>query len=92
MGLGRSIMKKLTKIATLALSVAVAALPAHASDGTSAAATAGATSAKGDAAKVGAGKKICINLVPDTGSRLVDRQCKTKAQWADEGVELAPKK
>jgi hypothetical protein len=85
-------MNKFTKIATLALSVATAALPAHAFDSASAAATAAASSAKGDAAKVGSEKKICINVVPDTGSRLVDRQCKTKAQWAQEGVELAPKK
>lgn len=33
----------------------------------------------------------CGNVIFDTGSRIARRMCKTKEEWSDQGVELAPK-
>ncbi len=66
------------------------AQPAGAADGATAAAS--AASAASIQAKASQPKKICINVVPDTGSRLARRTCKTKAEWVDEGFDLDGKK
>jgi hypothetical protein len=86
-------MKNTVKFAAMALSAFVVALPAQASAFVSAAAKASASSAEGGgAAKAAESKKYCLNVTPDTATRMSKRQCKTKAEWADQGVELAPKK
>jgi hypothetical protein len=90
-------MTKLLKIAALAvpacatLALAQPAFAAGGSAGASTAAVTAATSASG-LAKAAQAKRICINVVPDTGSRMARRMCKTKAEWADEGVDLNAKK
>ena len=91
-------MTKLLKIAATALpafAVLALAQPAGAADDTTAAATAAAASASSAAgvkAKGPARQKFCINVIPDTGSRMTRRMCKTKAEWADEGVDLDSRK
>jgi hypothetical protein len=86
-------MKNIARIAAMALTAFAVALPAHASADTSAAAKVAASSAEGGgAAKSAESRKHCINITPDTASRMSKRQCKTKAEWAEEGVEFAPKK
>ena len=85
-------MTKYLKIAALpACGMLALAQPAHSFDGTAAAA-ASAVSAAGTQAKAPETKKICINLIPETGSRMTRRMCKTKAEWADEGVDLDSRK
>ena len=90
-------MTKLLKIAgyTVATCATIAlAQPATAAEGVTAAATAAATAdsaASGETKPAGA-KKYCINVIPDTGSRMARRMCKTKAEWADEGLYLDTKK
>lgn len=37
-------------------------------------------------------KRVCMNVVLDTGSRLARRMCMTKAEWANEGVDLDARK
>jgi hypothetical protein len=86
-------MKNTAKIAAMALSAFAVALPAHAAADTSAAAKVSAPSPEGGgAAKAAEPRKHCINYTPDTASRVSKRECKTKAEWAEEGVEIAPKK
>ena len=43
-------------------------------------------------AKRAESKKYCVNTYMDTGSRLGRAQCKTKKEWAAEGVEIGSKK
>ena len=88
-------MTKLLKIAAFAVpacAMLALAQPASAADGASAAAAAGAASAANAQARVRETKKVCINVIPDTGSRMARRMCKTKAEWADEGVDLDARK
>ena len=88
-------MTKLLKIAAFAVpacAVLALAQPATAADGASTAAAAGAGLAASVQAKAQDPKKVCINVIPDTGSRMTRRMCKTKAEWADEGVDLDAKK
>ena len=83
-------MTKLLKIAAMALPACAMlslAQPAGASDGATAVASAASVEAKAAATK-----KICINVIPDTGSRMARRTCKTKAEWADEGLDLTARK
>jgi hypothetical protein len=87
-------MTKLLKIAVFSVpACAMLALtqPASAADRATAAA-AGAASAASVQAKASETKKVCINVIPDTGSRMARRMCKTKAEWADEGLDLDAKK
>jgi hypothetical protein len=87
-------MKKLLKSAAFAVpacAMLALAQPAGAADGAAAAAAAGAATASVEA-KASGTKKVCINVVPDTGSRMARRMCKTRADWADEGVDLNFKK
>jgi hypothetical protein len=86
-------MTKLLKIAAIALptcAMLALAQPAGATNGASAASS--AASPAGAPAKASEPKRVCINLTPDTGSRVTRRMCKTKAEWADEGVHLGSKK
>ena len=90
-------MTKLLKIAAFALpACALLALsqPAPASDSSTAAAAAAisAGSSAGAQAKAAQATRHCLNLVLETGSRMTRRVCKTKAEWADEGVDLDAKK
>ena len=90
-------MTKLLKIAAFAVpacAMLALAQPATAADGVTSAATATATagSAASGEAKPSGAKKYCINVIPDTGSRMARRTCKTKAEWADEGLDLTARK
>jgi hypothetical protein len=87
-------MTRLLKIAAFAVpacAMFALAQPAGAAGGATAAA-AGAASAASVEAKASETKKFCINVIPDTGSRMTRRMCKTKAEWAAEGVELGIRK
>ena len=80
-------MTKLLKIAAFAVpacAMLALAQPAGAANG---AGTAAAVNAKAPETK-----KVCIKVIPDTGSRMVRRMCKTKAEWADEGLDLNARK
>ncbi len=59
----------------LALTIALAASPAFA------AGQSGKASENGE-------KKYCLQVEPVTGSRIIRQECKTKEQWAREGVEV----
>jgi hypothetical protein len=85
-------MKNIAKIAAMALSAFAVAMPAHATADASAAAKANASSAEEGGVRTAEARKYCLTLEPDTGSRLRKHQCKTKAEWAEYGVELTPKK
>lgn len=85
-------MGKFTKIAALGMSAcAMMALaqPVSAAEG-SLASEAKATQAigeKADAKKADA-KKYCLRVALDTGTRIVKRECRTKAEWAEHDVEV----
>ena len=51
-----------------------------------------AVSAAAAAPKAAAPKKYCANIIPSTGSRMAKRTCKTKTEWADEGVDVTASK
>jgi hypothetical protein len=93
-------MTKLMKIAALGLSafatVAAANPAAGAASGNSAATASAATASEsatrsGQAAASADKKKYCVALEPISGSRMGKRSCKTKAEWAEEGVEVGAK-
>ena len=87
----------MTKLLNLALFAVPAcamlafAQPASAAEGAFAAA-ANAASPAAVQENASAAKRVCINVVPDTGSRMARRVCRTKAEWAEEGVDLGAKK
>ena len=86
-------MTKILIIAAIALpasAVLALAQPAGAAEGTTAASN--AASPASVQSKASEPKRVCINLTPDTGSRVTRRMCKTKAEWADEGLKLDAKK
>lgn len=87
-------MTKLLKIAAFAVpacAMLALAQPASAADSATAAAASAASSANVKA-KASGTKKVCINLTPDTGSRMTRRVCRTKAEWSHEGIDLDAKK
>ena len=87
-------MRKLLKIAALAvptIAMLTLAPPAGAAEGAAAAAAGAAPTASVDA-KVSATKKFCINMALGTGTRIARPMCKTKSEWADEGVDLGSRK
>ena len=90
-------MTKLLKIAAFivpACATLALAQPAFATDGSTgggSAAVAAAASASGQA-KDAQAKKYCLNVIPDTASRVARRVCKTKAEWADEDIDLGARK
>ena len=91
-------MTKFLKIAAFAVpACAMLSLtqPAGAADNSTNAATTAAASAASVTsaqAKAPRSKTVCINMVPDTGTRMARRMCKTKAEWADQGVDLDARK
>lgn len=89
-------MTNFVKMATLGLSAFALfgfAQPALAADEAARSASANAASAaESPQAKRADTRKYCVNTYVDTGSRLGRPQCKTKKEWADEGVEITPKK
>ena len=86
---------KLLKTATLAtpaFAMLALAQPAHASDGAAGAADTVSAAAEGSrAAARAAPKKYCANIIPDTGTRLSRRVCRTRQEWSDEGAEIRGK-
>jgi hypothetical protein len=83
-------MTKLTKIAAFAVPACATlafAQPASAVAGATAT-VASAASPASVQAKAPAATRVCVNVVPDTGSRMARRICKTQTEWADEGVDL----
>ena len=89
-----TMLLKITAFAVPACAMLAVAHPATAADNVTAAATAAATtsSAATDKAKAADARKYCINVIPDTGSRTARRMCKTRAEWADQGVDLDAQK
>ena len=90
-------MTKLLKNAAIGLSTVAAlalAQPSIAADTAGASATAaaavGAAAAKSQA-KPAQPKKYCVNVIPDTGSRMARKSCRTKEEWAEEGVDVGSK-
>ncbi len=78
-------MTKLLKIAALAVPACATlalAQPAFAADGSTGAANAAvnAASPASGQAKAAQAKRYCLNIVPDTGSRMARRICKTKPE------------
>jgi hypothetical protein len=81
-------MKTLLKIAAATMLVtgtAAYAGPDANNAGAGAAETSGSQPAASKKAKP---KKYCLTIEPSTGSRLSKRECLTKAEWLDMGVEL----
>ena len=81
-------MKTLLKIAAAAMLVAgtaAYAAPEANGAGAGAAETSGGQPA---AAKKAKPKKYCLTIEASTGSRLSKRECFTKAEWLNMGVEL----
>ena len=66
----------------LAASLALIAVPAHASDQTA------QSNASAQEAKAAKETKYCLTYEVTVGSRLSKSECKTKAQWAKEGVNI----
>jgi hypothetical protein len=87
-----SIMGKFTKIAALGMSAcAMLALahPASAAEGPAASgAKAVEAASENTNAKKAAAKKYCMRVSLDTGTRISTRECRTKAEWAEYGVEM----
>jgi hypothetical protein len=86
-------MKTVSMVAAICASIfVVAAHPALASDKVSNSTASvgqeqGSSAAKGRDDK----KKYCANVVPDTGSRMAKKVCRTKSEWSEEGVEVDAK-
>jgi hypothetical protein len=85
-------MGKFTKIAALGMSACAMltlAQPVSAAEGP-AASEANAAQAVGEKAeaKKAAAKKYCMRVALDTGTRIVKRECRTKAEWAEFDVEV----
>jgi hypothetical protein len=86
-------MTNLIKMAALGLSAFATVAAANPSGGAAAgssAATSSAAVARGSQATDK--KKYCVNLEAISGSRMGKRACKTKAEWAEEGVQVGVKK
>lgn len=87
-------MTKLMKIAAFAVPACATlafAKPASAVAGATATAATAASPASVEA-KAPAATRVCLNVVPDTGSRMARRMCNTKTEWVDEGVDLNAQK
>ncbi len=75
-------------------SMIVLAPPAAARDVTGSAATAaaaaGSSSASQEKAKVSPSKvRYCLLVEPSTASRIAQRQCRTKADWLTDGIDVS---
>lgn len=83
-----------TAIGTAFSALASLAQPASASGASTASAAATAAAASSAAAPESSRKpaKICLNIIPDTGTRMSRRACRTQQEWEDQGVELTRRK
>ena len=86
-------MKNVSKLATVCLAVfAVAATPALAAgDANNVTATVAASPAEIASKARSANKKYCVNVMPDTSTRVARKVCRTKADWAAEDVDVDAK-
>jgi len=85
-------MRNIIKIATVGLSAcAMLALaqPASAENAASASTAKASEGQKADGKA--AAKKICLRVDLETGTRLSKQSCRTKEEWAEEGVEIGSK-
>lgn len=67
----------------IGLGAMLTAVPAAAADS-----PASPASAKSTKAAAGKQATYCIQYEPDTGSRIAATECKSKAQWEKEGVNV----
>ncbi len=83
-------MRTSAKLAAIAFSAAFAiAAPLHAAAPEANSAVAATETGGSPAAKKAPGKntRYCIKLEPTTGSRIGVTQCKTKAEWLEQGID-----
>lgn len=90
-------IEKLLKTAALAapaFAMLALAQPANANGGSAAAGAVAASAGEANATQAApaAAKRYCVNITPETGTRMSRRVCRTKAEWADEGIEVGGKK
>ena len=90
-------MNKFTRAATLALSATAMVLPAQGSVAamkTSASQASEPVSADGSQIETQASetRKYCVKGIVLPASRIAQRMCKTKAEWADQGIDVMVKK
>ena len=74
------------KILPLAASLALIAVPASAAAGTGETKASEAKAAK--AAKASAGTKYCLAIETGVGSHIVKTECRTKAEWAKQKIDV----
>ena len=91
-------INNLSLAVSLGFAVIGLASPAHAFAPLEGAASAAVTrvpsnqsNASGPAAKDPAANKYCLTMEAATGSRMVTRECKTRAEWEMLGYELSEK-
>ena len=82
---------KLTAVALSTLAMVAAAQPASAHDRAANATAGTAASARVSPGQAPEAKKYCVTLEASTGTRMPKRQCRTKAEWAIQGIEVGPK-
>ncbi len=87
-------MGKFINIAALTLPACAMLALAQPAAAAEAPATSGAKPAQAAAGvdKAAAPKKYCMNVIPDTGTRIARRQCKTRAEWAELDVQVQTSK
>ncbi len=87
-------MTNLIKIAALGMSAFATIAATTPSGGVGAGSSAVASSAAVARGGQGTGadtKKYCRMMEPISGSRVGKRACKTKAEWAEEGIQIGAK-
>jgi hypothetical protein len=88
-------MGKFMKIAAFGLpacAMLALAQPANAAEEPAGSAVKAAQASGGKAkAKAAGPKRHCLKVVLDTGTRIVREECRTRAEWAEQGVELSSK-
>lgn len=90
-------MTKLLKISALvvpACAMLALAQPATAADSVTSAAAAAAArlSTETSQPRAARDKIYCVKVIPDNGSRMVRRFCKTKGEWSDQGIDVDAEK
>jgi len=84
-------MGKFTKIAALGMSACAMLALAHPVSAAEGPAASGAKAVEAASEKTNAkkavAKKYCMRVSQDTGTRISKRECRTKAEWAEYGVE-----
>ena len=85
-------MKNLVKIAAIGLVLCTTPAMAAPSGSDTAAGNSVNTAAEvrsgNDGTKSATPRKYCADIVPDTGSRMPKRHCRTKAEWAEDGIDI----